>query len=330
MKKALFIVIMIVVALTVVACDAQTKAPSGSSDTNTSTTVDQETALDLFLDSMKSGPAFVTCTVNHYVGSTLEDTVSLKYCRVGAEEYFSFNKAATSEDPAFSIDQYLNASGIMYIYSASRDAWGKTDDPIAGRQDTNAERYNYIKALCEGFSGQKIKGTYQMKGKSYDSYTLPNLEVDQGEPTSARFLMEGNDVKYVLAPTTDPTEKIVVEDILYAPDRAVATLSGIEKKIDSSIRLSIRVVTDSMAPTYRQGDIVSCYSVSASSLHVGDVIMYYFTPSYAGENRKYVGMHRITQVINADGAITYIVKGDANAEENEDRVSPSDVIGIVR
>jgi signal peptidase len=68
------------------------------------------------------------------------------------------------------------------------------------------------------------------------------------------------------------------------------------------------MLTGSMSPLINPGDIVVTQPVSATEIHVGDIITYHIPV----EDQR-VETHRVTEVItNPDGTIAVRTKGDAN------------------
>ena len=83
------------------------------------------------------------------------------------------------------------------------------------------------------------------------------------------------------------------------------------------------VLTDSMYPEIESGDLIICRQVDADSLTVGDVISF-FDPSGNGTS---IVTHRITEIQEADGARSFVTKGDANNVEDRVPVSAEKVVG---
>lgn len=78
----------------------------------------------------------------------------------------------------------------------------------------------------------------------------------------------------------------------------------------------ISVLTDSMAPTFRAGDLIICDMLTdaeKSSLEVGDVITYYV--DLDGDRINEINSHRITEKYDDGGYVYYITQGD-NKETN--------------
>jgi signal peptidase len=88
----------------------------------------------------------------------------------------------------------------------------------------------------------------------------------------------------------------------------------------------LNVMSGSMAPTIRTGDLVVDRHVSATEaqhLAVGQIIT--FTPQ-AGVTATIT--HRIDRVVQTDGGVGYVTKGDANNAADSDVVNAAQVVGV--
>jgi signal peptidase len=83
------------------------------------------------------------------------------------------------------------------------------------------------------------------------------------------------------------------------------------------------VLSDSMYPYIQSGDLILCRTVDAESVEVGDVISF-FDPAGNGTS---VVSHRVTEIINEDGEISFRTKGDANNAEDEAAVPAENLVG---
>lgn len=79
------------------------------------------------------------------------------------------------------------------------------------------------------------------------------------------------------------------------------------------------VLSDSMNPVINSGDLVITKETEAGALNVGDIISY-----RSGDS---VVTHRIAEITETDGALSFITKGDANNTEDGKPVSADMVEG---
>ena len=88
--------------------------------------------------------------------------------------------------------------------------------------------------------------------------------------------------------------------------------------------LPLIVLTDSMYPEIHGGDLIICHKGEPEEVQEGDVIAY-FDP--AGNGTTIVS-HRVVEVSDENGEISYITKGDANNTEDMLPVSEDDLVGV--
>ena len=84
------------------------------------------------------------------------------------------------------------------------------------------------------------------------------------------------------------------------------------------------VLTDSMLPVIESGDLIICQTAEADEIKVGDVISFY-DPMGNGTS---VVTHRVLEIKNEGGEITFRTKGDNNNTEDQVPVKAEDLIGI--
>jgi signal peptidase len=84
------------------------------------------------------------------------------------------------------------------------------------------------------------------------------------------------------------------------------------------------VLSDSMKPTIDKGDLIILQYRNADTIEVDDVIA--FSDSENGENNVLV--HRVTEIIDENGALFFRTKGDANAKEDKMLVSAEKIVGV--
>lgn len=84
------------------------------------------------------------------------------------------------------------------------------------------------------------------------------------------------------------------------------------------------VLSDSMYPEIQGGDLIICRTEDAENIQEGDVISF-FDPAGNGTS---VVTHRVIEVIEEDGEVKWITKGDANNALDSVPVSAEDLVGI--
>ena len=86
------------------------------------------------------------------------------------------------------------------------------------------------------------------------------------------------------------------------------------------------VLTDSMYPVIESGDLIICNTAEAEEISVGDVISFY-DPMGSGTS---VVTHRVLEVMNEGGEISFRTKGDNNNAEDTVAVPAENLIGIYK
>lgn len=84
------------------------------------------------------------------------------------------------------------------------------------------------------------------------------------------------------------------------------------------------VLTDSMYPNIKSGDLIIVHEAKASEIRVNDVISFFDPESDSGSS---VVTHRVVAIL-ADGSFT--TKGDANNTEDEVPVPAANLVGIYK
>ena len=84
------------------------------------------------------------------------------------------------------------------------------------------------------------------------------------------------------------------------------------------------VLTDSMYPEIESGDLIICNTAEAEEIAEGDVISFY-DPMGNGTS---VVTHRVLEIVNEDGKISFRTKGDNNNAEDQVLVPADRLIGI--
>lgn len=101
----------------------------------------------------------------------------------------------------------------------------------------------------------------------------------------------------------------------YLSSSEVPSISGIFPMI---------VLTDSMQPEINGGDLIIGHTIDAADVKVGDVISF-FDPAGNGTS---VVTHRVTQVLDEGGELSFRTRGDNNNAEDQFAVPADRLIGI--
>lgn len=83
------------------------------------------------------------------------------------------------------------------------------------------------------------------------------------------------------------------------------------------------VESNSMAPTFEQGDLILIKSCDANEIQVGDIITFHTII----DNQYALNTHRVTAVNELKGIRSYTTKGDNNEIEDIRNVTDGDVVG---
>ncbi len=86
------------------------------------------------------------------------------------------------------------------------------------------------------------------------------------------------------------------------------------------------VLTDSMYPDIKSGDLIICHTIDAGDVKKDDVISF-FDPSGKGSS---VVTHRVVEIVNKDGKLFFRTKGDNNNIEDKDPVPAENLVGIYK
>lgn len=82
----------------------------------------------------------------------------------------------------------------------------------------------------------------------------------------------------------------------------------------------LKVLSGSMEPDIKIGDLIVVKNIDESSIEEGDIITFKTNPD------TFV-THRVVEVFNQNGDIAFKTKGDANNIEDRDLVSKQDIVG---
>ncbi len=86
------------------------------------------------------------------------------------------------------------------------------------------------------------------------------------------------------------------------------------------------VLTDSMYPDIKSGDLIICHTIAAEDVEVGDVISF-FDPASNGSS---VVTHRVEELVTEDGELFFRTKGINNNTADKVLVPAENLIGIYR
>ncbi len=86
------------------------------------------------------------------------------------------------------------------------------------------------------------------------------------------------------------------------------------------------VLTDSMYPDIKSGDLIICHTIEAEDVKEEDVISF-FDPAGNGSS---IVTHRVVEIVTEDGELYFRTKGDNNNTEDRVLVPAEDLVGIYR
>lgn len=85
----------------------------------------------------------------------------------------------------------------------------------------------------------------------------------------------------------------------------------------------LTVQSDSMAPTFHEGDLIIIQKCDPATLQTGDVITFHTIV----DNQYALNTHRIDSIAESAGARSYVTKGDNNAIADDHVISDVDIVG---
>ncbi len=86
------------------------------------------------------------------------------------------------------------------------------------------------------------------------------------------------------------------------------------------------VLTDSMYPDIKSGDLIICHTIKAEDVKEQDVIAF-FDPAGNGSS---VVTHRVVEIVTEDGKLSFRTKGDNNNIEDKVSVPAENLVGIYK
>ena len=90
--------------------------------------------------------------------------------------------------------------------------------------------------------------------------------------------------------------------------------------------IPLTVESQSMSPTFDQGDLIICKQIDdPTALQVDDVITFWMII----DGQKVKNTHRIIEISNEDGVLSFTTRGDNNPIADTDPTYPADLIGKI-
>jgi len=90
--------------------------------------------------------------------------------------------------------------------------------------------------------------------------------------------------------------------------------------------LPLIVLTDSMYPDIKSGDLIICNTIEASEVKVNDVISF-FDPAGNGTS---IVTHRVIEIVEENGELKFRTRGDNNNTEDRELVPAENLVGIYK
>ena len=86
------------------------------------------------------------------------------------------------------------------------------------------------------------------------------------------------------------------------------------------------VLTDSMYPEIKSGDLIICNTAEAEDIKVNDVISF-FDPAGNGST---IVTHRVIEIVEEDGEILFRTRGDNNNTEDKKLAPAENLVGVYK
>ena len=118
---------------------------------------------------------------------------------------------------------------------------------------------------------------------------------------------------------------ILVPILIFNLTLIVKSLVKPEEVPDAAGFMPLIVLTDSMYPDIKSGDLIICKTIDAEEVRTGDVISF-FDPAGSGTS---IVTHRVVEVKN-DGGLSFTTKGDANNVADEMPVPAEKLVGVYK
>lgn len=90
---------------------------------------------------------------------------------------------------------------------------------------------------------------------------------------------------------------------------------------NSKNRIRLKILSNSMKPVFKRGDIVYIKSIEINNIKIGDIIAYF--------HNGYIVVHRVIEIFEYQGEnVRFRTKGDNNNASDAYYVSKDDIVGI--
>ena len=142
--------------------------------------------------------------------------------------------------------------------------------------------------------------------------TVPN---NGGEFRHKLFTVIGTILCIILLPILIINLTLIAKS--YINEDEIPSLGGVFPMI---------VLTDSMYPQISAGDLIICNTLDPEDVRVDDVISF-FDPMGSGTS---VVTHRVLEIVEENGTLSYRTKGDNNNAEDQVLVPQDKLVGIYR
>ena len=86
------------------------------------------------------------------------------------------------------------------------------------------------------------------------------------------------------------------------------------------------VLTDSMYPEIESGDLIICRTAETDEIEVNDIISF-FDPAGNGAS---IVTHRVIEIVEEDGEISFRTRGDNNNTEDKELVPAENLVGVYK
>lgn len=102
---------------------------------------------------------------------------------------------------------------------------------------------------------------------------------------------------------------------LNTKDRGVTNISG---------KVLLNIKTDSMQPAINPGDLIITKKYDGEDIKINDIISFFAFE----QNTTIIKTHRVIEIKNIDGTITFTTKGDNAVGQDEVELTKNDIVSI--